>query len=121
MIQNIPCRITQQQLIDAVVTLGFGSLYDFLYLPTGSRSSMMGRSNLGYGFINFTDPRDAVTFAKTFTAYQFEGTLSTKVSTVRPAHIQGLANNVQHFSRWSGKKHGSGPVIQTGLVCSELS
>eukprot|EP00450_Noctiluca_scintillans_P033979 CAMPEP_0194551462 /NCGR_PEP_ID=MMETSP0253-20130528/96234_1 /TAXON_ID=2966 /ORGANISM="Noctiluca scintillans" /LENGTH=418 /DNA_ID=CAMNT_0039398921 /DNA_START=33 /DNA_END=1288 /DNA_ORIENTATION=+ len=112
MVQNIPCRITQEQLIDVIVDLGFGEKYDFLYLPTCSRSSMTGRSNLGYGFINFSQPDNAASFARVFTNYLFEGTRSKKVSTVKPAHIQGLANNIHHFSRLSEKKQSRGPVIR---------
>jgi len=112
MVQNIPCRITQEQLVDVIVDLGFGDKYDFLYLPTCSRSSMTGRSNLGYGFINFSQPETAEAFGRVFTNYLFEGTRSKKVSTVKPAHIQGLANNIHHFNRLSEKNQSHGPVIR---------
>jgi len=113
MIRNIPCRVTQQQLLDVVDAMGFSGKYNFLYLPTGGRSSTAGSSNLGYGFINFMDPSDAVHFTHSFKDYQFEGTSSTKVCTVRPAHIQGLQNNIHHFDRTatSGRPRERGPFI----------
>jgi len=114
MICNIPCRITQQQLIDVIDLMGFKERYDFIYLPTGGRSSTVGSSNLGYGFINFTGPMDADPFMKAFLNFQFEGTSSTKVCTVRPAHIQGLENNIVHFDRTAakGRPRREGPFIR---------
>jgi hypothetical protein len=114
MICNIPCRITQQQLVDVINGMGFSELYDFLYLPTGGRSSTVGSSNLGYGFINFTDPSNADPFTQAFAGYQFEGTSSTKVCTVRPAHMQGLESNVLHFDRTAakGRPRREGPFIR---------
>jgi len=110
----IPCRITQHQLVEVINVMGFNAKYDFLYLPTGGRSSTVGSSNLGYGFINFTDPSDADPFTQCFTNYQFEGTSSTKVCTVRPAHIQGLENNILHFDRTAakGRPRREGPFIR---------
>jgi len=115
MVQNIPCRVTQEQLSDVIVNLGFGDKFDFLYVPTGRRSSMTGRSNLGYGFINFSQPEDAESFSRVFTNYLFEGTRSKKVSTVKPAHIQGLANNIDHFSRLREENLSHGLVLRAEL------
>merc|ERR1719440_891035 len=50
MIRNIPCRYTQQELIDEIEMLGF--VIDFLYLPPARRAT----GNLGYAFVNFVDP-----------------------------------------------------------------
>jgi hypothetical protein len=117
MIRNIPCRVTQQHLLDVINGMGFAGKYDFLYLPTGGRSSTVGSSNLGYGFINFIDPSDTEPFIHAFAGYQFEGTSSTKVCTVRPAHIQGLENNIVHFDRTAakGRPRREGPFIRTSM------
>jgi hypothetical protein len=115
MICNIPCRITLQQLVEVIDSMGFAGKYDFLHLPIGGGSSAGSRSNLGYGFINFADPVDAEPFRKAFMNYQFEGTSSAKVCTVRPAHIQGLENNILHFDRSAAKarsQRGEGPFIR---------
>mmetsp|Transcript_21348 Transcript_21348/g.47237 ORF Transcript_21348/g.47237 Transcript_21348/m.47237 type:complete len:426 (-) Transcript_21348:142-1419(-) len=126
MICNIPCRVTQPQLAQVVDSLGFENQYNFLYLPSGSRSSA-GSSNLGYGFINFADPENAEKFKRAFINYRFDGTSSQKVCRVRPAYIQGLENNLQHFGRNGSRnrvntqQHASlhemdkGPVIKASL------
>lgn len=112
MICNIPCRVTQQQLVAVINSLGFTDTYDFLYLPAGGRSSATGSSNLGYGFVNFIEPEDASAFAATFTNFTFDDTSSTKVAKVRPAHIQGLANNIRHFGRSTTKHRLRAPLIR---------
>lgn len=89
MICNIPCRIAQAELADVVDNFGFKEKYDYLYLPTGGRSSKAGISNLGYGFINFPEARDTEDFYRTFTGYKFDGTPSLKETSLRPAHVQG--------------------------------
>jgi len=116
MICNIPCRITQQQLILVIDRLGFADQYDFLYLPTAGRMSVRSCvSNLGYGFINFIEPEYAYAFTEIFMSYRFDGTSSTKACTVRPAHIQGLQNNITHFNRIlaKGKPRREGPFIRS--------
>lgn len=95
----------------AVDHMGFEDRYDFLYLPKGGRSSKVGRSNLGYGFINFLDPHDAAHFAQLFQEFLFEGPEDDKVCTVRPAHVQGLVNNLYSFSRSVGKHRARGLLV----------
>lgn len=122
MICNIPCRITQEQLIEAVDSMGFAEKFDFLYLPTGCRSSgstTVASSNLGYGFVNFQKCSGAALFAEAFRDFHFKGSRSAKVCTVRPAHIQGLANNILHFGRSTGKSKPRSllvrPVVKASL------
>eukprot|EP00747_Dinoflagellata_sp_TGD_P105386 gnl/TRDRNA2_/TRDRNA2_169528_c3_seq4.p1 gnl/TRDRNA2_/TRDRNA2_169528_c3~~gnl/TRDRNA2_/TRDRNA2_169528_c3_seq4.p1 ORF type:complete len:570 (-),score=93.36 gnl/TRDRNA2_/TRDRNA2_169528_c3_seq4:248-1957(-) len=112
MICNIPCRITQQQLSQAVATSGFGEKWDFLYLPTIGRSTSSGTKNLGYGFVNFPSPNDAAVFMEVFDGYRFHGTYSAKVVSVRVAHIQGLDDNIRHFGSAGAKLRQRGPLVQ---------
>jgi hypothetical protein len=99
MICNLPCRITQKQLQEVIDEAGFKEKYDFLNLPTGGRSAAMRAANLGYGFINFANPDDAALFYAFFSDYRFDGTYSEKACAVRPAHLQGLSNNLRHMPR----------------------
>jgi hypothetical protein len=96
MLCNIPCRVTQEHLAEVINSIGFKDKYDFLYLPSGGRSTKTG-SNLGYGFINFKDPSYVEPFTKEFAAHRFECTTSQKVCTVKPAHVQGFEANMQNF------------------------
>jgi enoyl-CoA hydratase/carnithine racemase len=114
MLSNLPCRVTQHQMVDVLDAMGFGDSYDLLYLPVGKPASKSGTSNLGYGFINFMDPDEALIFADVFQAYQFEGTNSSKLSTVKPAHIQGLTSFLQHFQRNARKHLPPGPLVHFG-------
>lgn len=111
MLCNIPCRVTQEGLLEVVESLGFKDTYDFLYLPIGGRPSTSGVSNLGYGFINFKLPEQAEAFAKVFADYQFQGTTSKKVCAARPAHVQGLYNNVERLSSTTSKLEPRGRQI----------
>jgi len=99
MLCNIPCCITQDQLMDAVDGLGFGGKYDLLVLPSGGRSPTSGSANRGYGFVNFSHPEEARQFVEAFSGYYFRGTRSTKICSVRPAHVQGFERTVEHLRR----------------------
>jgi hypothetical protein len=113
MLCNLPCRITQKQLQEVIDEAGFKEKYDFLNLPTGGRSAAMRAANLGYGFINFSDPSEAALFYSVFSDYRFDGTLSDKACAVRPAHLQGLSNNLRHMPRKQRKGRQQGLEAET--------
>jgi len=112
MICNIPCRVTQRQLVATVEALGFKDKYDYLYIPRAHGGSS---SSIGYGFINMLDEKDVLEFIAAITGYRFEGTYSLKRCEVRRARIQGLMQNAEQFptsrqkrSRWNA------PHLPTG-------
>merc|ERR1719506_1094529 len=88
MIRNIPCRLSQNDLVEAINAVGFAEMYDFVYLPTG-RHGTTSKGNLGYGFVNFKSSQYAEHFAVTFDNFQFPGTSSSKKCTLKYAHLQG--------------------------------
>jgi hypothetical protein len=91
MICNLPCRVSLEEITGILESLGYGGTYDFLHLPTGRNRS---NANLGYGFINFSNATVAASFTEEFSNYEFEGYHSKKLLTVKPAHIQGLHQNL---------------------------
>jgi len=94
MLRNIPNKYTQNTLLEEIHEAGFVDTYDFFYLPM----DVHNRANVGYAFINFLDSADFVKFTTTFTDYIFQKHPSLKIARVSPAHIQGLVENLQHFS-----------------------
>jgi hypothetical protein len=100
MIRNIPCRLEKTDVSTAIDDMGFEGCYDFLHIPKKARPAVGG--NLGYGFINFTTPEAAAEFVHLFQGYRFPGR-SEKVADVRPAHVQGLADNLGQFGKKSSK------------------
>jgi len=95
MLKNIPCRKSQEEVMSHIDQKGFGTKYDFFYLPRDVKF----RANLGYAFINFVTPEDAAAFERGLNGYQFTGSGSTKACAVVPAHVQGLMNNLAAFKR----------------------
>jgi len=93
MICNIPCRLSQDAVIDAIHSAGFAGTYDFVYLPdrknrraNGARTS----GNIGYAFVNFKNMQHAEAFSLSFHNFQFPGTRSAKRCTLKYAHCQGF-------------------------------
>lgn len=94
MLRHIPNKYTQASLLHELNRMGFTGRYDFFYLPM----DVHNRTNVGYAFINFLTPQDALRFSRTLTNYKFQQHSSQKIATVSPAHVQGLVKNLFHFS-----------------------
>lgn len=94
MLRNIPNRYTQTTLLQVVDAAGFSEAYDFFYLPMDTQN----RTNVGYCFINFTNPAGLQKFISTFAGYSFNDHSSSKIARVSPAHIQGFIENIRHFA-----------------------
>lgn len=105
MVRNLPCRCTMDDILTDVHGLGFEGTYDFFYLPQDRRR----KSNLGYAFINFKDPADAVDFQAQFQGRSFSAKgrngQSQKVCEVTFAAIQGLERNREHFRKTAVKRN----------------
>merc|ERR1711972_686521 len=56
MIRQLPLQCTQVMLITNITSRGFGNVFDFLYLPFDLKKG----ENIGYGFINFLEPKYAL-------------------------------------------------------------
>ncbi|CAK8999053.1 unnamed protein product [Durusdinium trenchii] len=95
MLRNIPNKFSQKALLEEIDAEGFSGLYDFFYVPMDVRN----KTNVGYAFINFLDPADMSRFSQHFEGYRFRNHNSQKIATVNPAHVQGLARNVQQLTK----------------------
>eukprot|EP00158_Paraphelidium_tribonemae_P005638 Partr_v1_DN27442_c3_g1_i1_m71832 putative Rna-binding protein len=92
MIRNIPNKYSQQMLIDMVNDTHKGR-FDFLYL----RMDFRNKCNVGYAFINFPNPVDAVTFASRVCGKKWKKFNSEKVCTMSYASIQGVEALISKF------------------------
>lgn len=99
MICHLPCKFGHKDIAAAIDSVGFGGVYDFLYLPYHARKA---KGNIGYAFIHFKQLDDATDFAQAFAGYQFPGTTSKKQITVKFAHLQGY-NAANEFWNCVGK------------------
>mmetsp|Transcript_35944 Transcript_35944/g.77766 ORF Transcript_35944/g.77766 Transcript_35944/m.77766 type:complete len:623 (+) Transcript_35944:606-2474(+) len=108
MLKNIPCRKSQDEVMNHIDQQGFGGKYDFFYLPRDVKF----RANLGYAFINFVTPEDASAFQGNMHGYRFTGSGSTKACQVVPAHVQGLINNLAAFKRTEVMRSSRKPFFQ---------
>mmetsp|Transcript_2540 Transcript_2540/g.6510 ORF Transcript_2540/g.6510 Transcript_2540/m.6510 type:complete len:255 (-) Transcript_2540:773-1537(-) len=102
-LSNIPRRCGKEELLDAIELVGFVGLFDFFYLPLGPQS----KKNHGYAFINFKDNETADRFTQVFSNYR----LREKNVEVVPAPLQGLAQNMEHFSKTQATKTGWAPSV----------
>jgi|Transcript_118001 hypothetical protein len=94
MICNIPCRVREADLIQAIDSVGFGGTFSDLYLPCRGRSS-----NFGYCFVHFYRQTDAESFARAFEGYRFSQKDSLKACTVKIADCQGINGRMTRNSR----------------------
>lgn len=86
---DVPCRLTQEQLMNSICDLGFADTFDFLYVPSRKKS------NRGYAYVNFLTHDQAVAFGKALPGYTFpDAKHSMKTFAVKAAHTQGKEANI---------------------------
>ncbi|CAN8264725.1 unnamed protein product [Cochlearia groenlandica] len=96
MIKNIPNKYTSKMLLSAIDEHCKGT-YDFLYLPIDFKN----KCNVGYAFINLTEPVNIVPFYKAFNGKKWEKFNSEKVATLTYGRIQGKTALISHFQNSS--------------------
>jgi len=124
MVRQLPRQFTQRMFLQEVVRRGFEGLFDFLYLPYDFKKGI----NVGYGFVNFTNPEYALRFRDSLDGQFLDKYMRMKGKAVRvhPAQVQGYEANFRHFSQTkTGQKQDPAfsplffPVSQDGL-CLQL-
>ncbi|XP_024023713.1 protein MEI2-like 4 [Morus notabilis] len=96
MIKNIPNKYTSKMLLAAIDERHRGT-YDFIYLPIDFKN----KCNVGYAFINMTDPSLIVPFYQSFNGKKWEKFNSEKVASLAYARIQGKSALIAHFQNSS--------------------
>ncbi|KAA8529975.1 hypothetical protein F0562_034421 [Nyssa sinensis] len=96
MIKNIPNKYTSKMLLAAIDERHRGT-YDFIYLPIDFKN----KCNVGYAFINMTDPSLIIPFYQAFNGKKWEKFNSEKVASLAYARIQGKAALIAHFQNSS--------------------
>ncbi|KAI8327338.1 RNA recognition motif 2-domain-containing protein [Choanephora cucurbitarum] len=92
MIRNIPNKYTQKMLMDSI-NATHANTYDFLYL----RIDFQNKCNVGYAFINFTDPKSVISFAQERIDKKWDHFNSDKRCALSFATIQGKTALIKKF------------------------
>ncbi|CAN8298558.1 unnamed protein product [Cochlearia groenlandica] len=96
MIKNIPNKYTSKMLVAAIDEYCKGT-YDFIYLPIDFKN----KCNVGYAFINLTEPESIVQLYEAFNGKKWEKFNSEKVASLAYGRIQGKSALIAHFQNSS--------------------
>ncbi|KAM0676185.1 hypothetical protein GVAV_000148 [Gurleya vavrai] len=94
MIKNIPNKYSQKMLLDLIDEHHEGT-FDFLYL----RMDFKNKCNVGYAFINFSDPCVIPSFYRKIDGKGWKKYRSSKIAKLTYASIQGFASLVRKFKK----------------------
>ena len=100
MIRNIPNKYTLKSFSQEIEKY-FSNKYDVLYLPTDKNNNC----NLGFGFINFTDPFHIIHFYNKYYGKTWENFNSDKICELVYAKIQGKQKLLKHIQQNSSLGH----------------
>eukprot|EP00929_Paragymnodinium_shiwhaense_P119791 TRINITY_DN91686_c0_g1_i1.p1 TRINITY_DN91686_c0_g1~~TRINITY_DN91686_c0_g1_i1.p1 ORF type:complete len:273 (-),score=46.23 TRINITY_DN91686_c0_g1_i1:43-861(-) len=90
MIKNLPCRVTEEEILEAAEDLGFGGAHNYFHLPVKKTAKAKAKPQTsGYCFFGFETSETAVRFAKAMSGFQFKKRQSDKLVMVTTAHIDG--------------------------------
>jgi len=96
MVRNIPNKYTQKMLL-AEIDEELKGKYDFFYLPIDFKN----KCNVGYAFMNLTDPLWILTLYKCFNGRRWSHFNSGKICEITYARIQGKEALMAHFKHSS--------------------
>jgi len=94
MVKNIPCRCSQDEVLDCVHALGFKGKYSTFHMPGRSK-----RQNFGYAFIDFHSSVDALRFYDKMSGICIGGRKSQKRIVVAPADVQSVTGTKKVLKR----------------------
>eukprot|EP00928_Gymnodinium_smaydae_P078407 TRINITY_DN6232_c0_g1_i1.p1 TRINITY_DN6232_c0_g1~~TRINITY_DN6232_c0_g1_i1.p1 ORF type:complete len:570 (+),score=54.42 TRINITY_DN6232_c0_g1_i1:59-1768(+) len=94
MIRNIAYNCFEQSLRDALHKAGFEKRFDYIFVPVNAERG----SSKGYAFVNFLDAATAYEFKRKFHGCRSDISGASKRLEIRPANLQGHAQNASHFA-----------------------
>lgn len=97
MLRNIPCRYSEQMMVDEFHEAGFEGTYDYFHMPFDCKR----KGNRGYAFLNFISTDFVKPFRQKFDGCKLKSNASEKVLAISPATFQGFEANFEHFQRIS--------------------
>eukprot|EP00928_Gymnodinium_smaydae_P050335 TRINITY_DN3389_c1_g1_i1.p1 TRINITY_DN3389_c1_g1~~TRINITY_DN3389_c1_g1_i1.p1 ORF type:complete len:453 (+),score=59.14 TRINITY_DN3389_c1_g1_i1:60-1418(+) len=94
MLRNLPHNYTSLTMMRKMDAAGFRGKYDFLYLPMDFKAP----TNLGFCFVNMTDPAHVSPFWAYFDGYsKWGGPSKNKCSVTWSSKLQGLEANIERY------------------------
>lgn len=118
MIRNIPSKLTQDDLVGALESLGFGNRFDLLYVAWSGVPWKPANGNKGYAFVNFPNPLDAAHFSAVFNGVEFQRPNSTKTVEIGVAQHQGLRKSLRSMTLLHPSRF---PVVRGAVAQAELA
>ena len=110
MIKNIPNKYTQNMLLEKI-NKNHRGCYDFFYLPIDVKNNC----NVGYAFINMTDPLFVLALFEELNGCYWERFNSEKICELTYGRIQGKDGLVENFLN-SVEARKVKPLIVNDLV-----
>jgi hypothetical protein len=100
MIKHLPCRCSEEEVLNAIAEVGYGDSHNFFYLPIRRGHTQ----NFGYAFVGFATKELSAGFEAAMTGYRFAGRTSTKACAIAPARIQGITSNMGNGQQTRGRR-----------------
>ncbi|CAK0817710.1 unnamed protein product [Prorocentrum cordatum] len=120
MFRHIPRWCSEWQVMREIDDAGFMGMYDFFYLPLGTRS----KANRGFAFLNFCSPAIAQEFYAVFHGSELcshPAGLAEHALAVLPADLQGFDRNAAHYLSSRAHMRGAAPAQNRPLFFKEAS
>merc|ERR1719386_589926 len=102
MIRNIPCKYSEQALMDILNKSGFFGSYESVSVPHRVYTKKDRMYNYGYAFVAFKDAKSAASFTSYFDGFNFPG--HGKIARVEVAHRQSFQQAIPKMRIFSGRK-----------------
>jgi hypothetical protein len=108
-IKHVPREYTEQALILEIEQIVGKGTFDFFYMPWDHQSD----SNCGSAVVNFLNPLNAMMCISGLSRRKFRLVNTQAICEVLPAHVQGLAKNLEYYRDRATSSSGSDAEGQT--------